>query len=170
MIDSKFIKAYNQGFNNLRTNLRRDSRMAKSKPTKLKKTLCAKCTGLCCRYFALPIETPEDKSDYEDIRWYLCHEHTSVFVEDGDWYINIQNKCKHLSENDYRCQIYNTRPTLCRSYSEKDCDMTEGDYDYDLHFTSDEQMQEYIKIKFDNNIKKAKADAKLRASARKKKK
>ena len=52
-----------------------------------KKILCDKCTGLCCKYFALPIETPEDKEDYDDIRWYLCHKNVTVFVEDGDWYI-----------------------------------------------------------------------------------
>ena len=39
-----------------------------------KKTLCTECEGLCCRYFALPIETPEDWDDYDDIRWYLAHE------------------------------------------------------------------------------------------------
>jgi hypothetical protein len=50
-----------------------------------KKSQCSKCTGLCCRYFALPIETPDDKEDYDDIRWYLCHEDVTVFVEDGDW-------------------------------------------------------------------------------------
>jgi len=50
-----------------------------------KKNQCDKCTGLCCRYFALPIETPEEKADYDDIRWYLCHKDINVFVEDGDW-------------------------------------------------------------------------------------
>jgi hypothetical protein len=33
-----------------------------------------------------------------------------------------------------------------------DCDYVEGEYDFELHFTSDTQMEEYIKIKFDNNI------------------
>ena len=117
-----------------------------------KKNQCEKCTGLCCRYFALPIETPEDRGDYDDIRWYLCHKDITVFVEDGDWYINMNNKCKHLSKKDYRCKIYNKRPRICRQYRHKDCDFVEGEYDYELHFTSDKQMQEYIKIKFDNNV------------------
>jgi len=118
-----------------------------------KKVLCDKCTGLCCRYFALPIETPEDKEDYDDIRWYLCHKDITVFVEDGDWYINIKNKCKHLCEKEYRCKIYNKRPKICRGYTIRDCDLAEGEYDYELHFTSDRQMKEYIKIKLGNNIK-----------------
>ena len=118
-----------------------------------KKILCDKCNGLCCRYFALPIETPEDKEDYDDIRWYLCHNGITVFVEKGDWYINIKNKCKYLSEEDYSCKIYNKRPKICRGYTTRDCDLTEGEYDYELHFTNDRQMEEYIKIKFGNNVK-----------------
>jgi Fe-S-cluster containining protein len=117
-----------------------------------KRVLCDRCTGLCCRYFALPIETPEDKEDYDDIRWYLCHNGITIFVEDGDWYINIKNKCKFLAD-DYTCRIYNKRPKICRGYTIRDCDRTEGEYDYELHFTNDKQMEEYIKIKFANNLK-----------------
>ena len=119
-----------------------------------KKVQCEKCTGLCCRYFALPIETPEDKDDFDDIRWYLCHKNVTVFVEDGDWYLNIKNKCKHLSDKDNRCKIYSERPNICRGYKHDDCDFVEGEYNYELHFTSDKQMEEYIRIRFDNNVNK----------------
>ena len=118
-----------------------------------KKVLCDECTGLCCRYFALPIETPETKEDYDDIRWYLCHNDITVFVEDDDWYINIKNVCKYLSSDNHSCRIYSKRPNICREYRTKDCDLTEGEYDYELHFTSDKEMEEYIKIKFSNNTK-----------------
>lgn len=115
-----------------------------------KKNLCEECTGLCCRYMALPIETPDDREDYDDIRWYLCHKNIAVFVEDGDWYINIKNVCKHLDPKTHKCRIYDKRPKICRNYS-KDCEFTGEEYDYELHFTNDKQMEEYIKIKFDNN-------------------
>lgn len=114
------------------------------------KSQCDQCIGLCCRYFALPIETPEDRDDYDDIRWYLCHKDITVFVEEGDWYINIKNRCKNLTR-DNRCKIYNKRPRICRKYRHKDCDFVEGEYDYELHFTTAKQMEEYMKIKFDNN-------------------
>jgi len=116
----------------------------------VKKNRCKDCVGLCCRYFALPIETPETRDDYDDIRWYLCHEDITVYVEEGDWYINIRNKCRHLSEDDYSCRIYDNRPQICRKYSHKDCDLIDADYDYDLFFTDDKQMEEYIRVKFDN--------------------
>jgi len=115
-----------------------------------KESQCNKCTGLCCRYFALPIETPKTKEDYEDVRWYLCHKGITVFVEDGDWYINIKNVCRHLSEKDYRCKIYDKRPKICRQYRHRDCDYVEGKYYYELHFKNDRQMQEYIKEKFES--------------------
>ncbi|MHC4115162.1 MAG: YkgJ family cysteine cluster protein [Planctomycetota bacterium] len=132
-----------------------------------KKNRCNRCTGLCCRYCALPIETPEDKEDYDDIRWYLCHKGITVFVEEGDWYININNKCKYLSDRDYGCTIYNKRPKICRGYITADCDLSKGEYDYELHFTDDKQMEEYIKIKFGNNVKE-KRKARKANSKRKK--
>ena len=116
-----------------------------------KKVLCDKCNGKCCRYFALPIDTPKTRGDYDDIRWFLCHEDITVFVEDGDWYLNVKNKCRHLTDKDHRCDIYNKRPKICRGYRHADCDYTEGEYDYELHFVDDKQMEEYMKIKFDNN-------------------
>ncbi len=132
-----------------------------------KKLLCDKCTGLCCRYFALPLDTPTDREDYDDVRWYLCHKDITVFVEDGDWYINIKNKCSHLSEKDYNCAIYKKKPRICGKYSVSDCDYTEGEYDYELHFTTDKQMEEYIKIKFGNNLtEKRKARKSKRAKSK----
>jgi len=125
-----------------------------------KKSRCDKCTGLCCRYFALPIETPESKQDYDDIRWYLCHNDITVFVEDGDWYLNVKNKCRHVTEKGNRCRIYDKRPKICRDYKTSNCDFTEGEYDYELHFTNDKEMEEYIKIKFDNNITEKQKDRK----------
>jgi Fe-S-cluster containining protein len=115
-----------------------------------KESQCNKCTGLCCRYFALPIETPETREDYEDVRWYLCHKDITVFVEDGDWYISIKNMCRHLSVKDHRCKIYDKRPKICRQYRHSNCDYVEGKYYYELHFTNDGQMQEYIEAKFGN--------------------
>ncbi|UCC22961.1 MAG: YkgJ family cysteine cluster protein [Planctomycetota bacterium] len=129
-----------------------------------KKALCDNCTALCCRYFAFPIETPKNKGDYDDIRWYLCHKGITVYVDEGDWYINVRNKCKYLSEKDQRCKIYTDRPRMCRGYSPKNCDFTDGTYGYDLHFTSDKQMQEYIERKF------GKAAAKKTKSRKKKQK
>ena len=105
--------------------------------------MCESCAGLCCRYLALPIETPEDADDFDDVRWYLAHEGISVFVEDNEWYIQIATRCKYL-QKDHRCAIYPRRPKICRSYTDESCDYHSGDYGYDLHFGSLEELDEYL--------------------------
>jgi uncharacterized protein len=105
-------------------------------------SLCDKCVGLCCRYFALPIDNPESRTDFDNIRWYLAHENVVIFVEDKQWYIGVLNKCKHLLP-DNRCQIYDTRPQICRGYSSKNCDYHGDEYAFDLLFTSAEELRVY---------------------------
>jgi Fe-S-cluster containining protein len=104
--------------------------------------LCDHCTALCCRYVALPIDTPRTKRDFDDIRWYLMHEGISIFVEDGDWYINIMARCKNL-QPDNRCAIYDTRPHICQEYKAGDCDYIGVEYDYDHLFTDVEQLDAF---------------------------
>ena len=115
----------------------------KKKESLLVESLCRKCAGLCCRYVALPLEKPTTKSDFDDIRWYLAHEAISVFVEDDDWYINFASRCKFL-DKDHRCDIYEHRPRICRSYKDENCDFHSGDYGYQLHFTCLEELDEYL--------------------------
>ncbi len=104
--------------------------------------LCDQCSALCCRYFALPIETPATRKQFDDVRWYLVHENCVVFIEKKTWYLAVMSKCKHL-QADNRCGIYETRPRICRAYTTDNCDYHGGEYDYDKLFTSAEQLWEY---------------------------
>lgn len=105
--------------------------------------LCEHCTAVCCRYIALPLDTPETQREFDDIRWYLLHENIQVFVEEGDWYILIATSCRHLRP-DYRCGIYETRPQICRDYSTENCDYHSGDYGWQEHFATPEHLDEYL--------------------------
>lgn len=109
--------------------------------------LCEHCTAACCHYVALPIETPEDPSDFDDIRWYLIHQNVTVFVEDEEWFISFHTPCRHL-QSDFRCGIYATRPQICRRYTTENCDYHSGDYGWELHFTSPEHLDVYIRDRF----------------------
>jgi Fe-S-cluster containining protein len=109
--------------------------------------LCEHCVGYCCRHIALPLDEPEERSDFDDIRWYLLHEGVTVFVEDGDWYIHVQTTCRHL-QPDYRCGIYETRPQICRDYSTDNCDYHSGDYGWEQHFTAAEHLDAYVEERF----------------------
>lgn len=103
---------------------------------------CDYCSGKCCRYFALPIDTPDSRRDLDFMRWYLLHVQATVFVEDDDWYLMVHTKCKHLLD-DNRCGIYEERPQICREYKTDICEY-EDDWTYDRYFETPEQVEEYI--------------------------
>jgi len=108
--------------------------------------LCEHCTAACCRYLALPLDKPRTARDYDDIRWYLMHENISVFVEEGDWYIQIQARCKNLRA-DNMCGVYETRPEICAEYEPGECDYIDGQYGYEMIFTHPSQIEEYYEKK-----------------------
>ncbi len=103
--------------------------------------LCEHCTAKCCKYFALPIDTPKNRRDFDFIRWYLLHDRASVFTEDETWYILVHTACKHL-QPDQRCGIYETRPEICREYTTDNCEY-DDDWVYDRYFETAEQVAEY---------------------------
>jgi len=106
---------------------------------------CDKCKALCCQYFCFEIDEPDDYDEFEDIRWYLCHEGVSIHVDDDDdWYIQIENKCKMLDEN-HRCTIYDNRPIICRNYDYATCETNGDDYGYVEEFTTPQQLDAYTR-------------------------
>ena len=106
---------------------------------------CMTCGGKCCRYFCFEIEEPDDFEEFEDVRWYLCHEGVSVHIdEDGDWYISIANRCTMLGKNN-QCQAYENRPLICRKYDPEACDQTDEDYGYQEEFDSPDELDEYAR-------------------------
>ena len=103
--------------------------------------LCDHCTAKCCRYFALPLDKPDSRQEYDYIRWFLLHERTAVFVEEGDWYLLVHTSCRQL-QADGRCGIYETRPQICRDYTTDDCEYDEN-WTYPQYFETPEQFDEY---------------------------
>ena len=103
--------------------------------------LCSYCAAKCCRYFALPIDTPTAWKDFEYIRWYLLHEKATVFIEEDSWYLLVHTVCKHLG-TDNLCTCYETRPKICRDYTTAKCEY-EDLWVYDHYFETPEQVEEY---------------------------
>uniref|UniRef100_A0A7C4QQI6 YkgJ family cysteine cluster protein n=1 Tax=Schlesneria paludicola TaxID=360056 RepID=A0A7C4QQI6_9PLAN len=114
------------------------SRRAALKPGEI---LCSYCTARCCRYFALPLETPSTWEDFDTLRWFIMHGKTAIFVDDDTWYLLVYGDCKHLLP-DYRCGHYDERPQICRDYSTDNCEF-ENDGCYDKFFEAPEQIWEY---------------------------
>lgn len=104
---------------------------------------CQACDGKCCRYYALQIDEPKTPRDFDDIRWYLCHKDTRVFVEDGEWYLEVLNECRHLDENN-RCRIYDRRPALCREHSTGNCEGRDDlELDREHEFRTDDELARF---------------------------
>jgi uncharacterized protein len=103
--------------------------------------LCDHCTARCCRYFALPIDTPTTWQEYDYLRWFLMHERASLFVEDDSWYLLVHTPCKNLRP-DNLCDIYHNRPKICRDYKTVKCEY-EDDWVYDHYWETAEQVEEY---------------------------
>ena len=106
--------------------------------------MCVKCGAKCCTYFCFEIDKPDTYAEFEDIRWYLCHEGVTVHIDEGDWFISIANRCRKLGP-DNRCMDYDNRPLICRKYSTDNCDMTELDYGYDAMFETPEELDAYAR-------------------------
>jgi Fe-S-cluster containining protein len=104
---------------------------------------CKKCGSFCCTYYALPLETPETKEDYDDLRWFLMHEGNYICVEDGAWYLNIGSKCKNLLPEG-KCAAYDKRPKICRKHGHKGeaCEFF-GEYEYEERFHTPEEIEWY---------------------------
>ncbi len=114
--------------------------------------LCTYCTAKCCRYFALPIDAPNSRKEFDYIRWYLLHEHATVFVEEDTWYLLVHTQCKHLLD-DHRCGIYETRPQICREYKTDNCEYDDS-WVYDHYFETPEQVDEYVETVYPQKKRK----------------
>ena len=118
---------------------------------------CQSCTR-CCRYFCFEIDEPDTFEEFEDIKWFLCHEGISVHIDEGDWFISIDNKCKMLRA-DNTCSIYENRPIICRKYPPDNCDLSDGDYQYEAMFEKPEDIEAYARKALGAKYEKAQAKA-----------
>jgi Fe-S-cluster containining protein len=121
--------------------------------------LCDHCTGKCCRYFSLPIDTPSNWDDFDSIRWYLAHAQTKVYVEKKTWYLLVTTRCQYLTK-DNRCGIYLNRPKICREYSSDECEY-DSDYVFEQVFETPEQIWEYAEAVLPPRRRKATAAERL---------
>lgn len=113
---------------------------------------CHACSALCCRYYALELDPPEDKEDFDTFRWYLMHGTRSwIWYEDGDWYLQVDDACRFLGPSN-ECTIYDKRPQICRDYGLPEgrenpddplCDYFSQGIHHDLEFRTPEEIEAY---------------------------
>jgi uncharacterized protein len=108
---------------------------------------CSYCaTTKCCTYITQVIPTPRSKADFDHLLWQVAHENVEVMKDGDGWHLLIRTKCAHL-QNDGRCGIYETRPKLCRDYSNTNCEFS-GPAGRELHFPDYESMLSFCKQRF----------------------
>lgn len=115
--------------------------------------ICHLCEAQCCQYYALEIDTPRSYADFDQIKWFLAHRQTKIFVEKRKWYLEVLNPCRYLSE-DHKCTVYDKRPAICRDYGiapdgEMNCHGKDNhEVAHDLYFDKMEDIDVYLKKRF----------------------
>jgi Fe-S-cluster containining protein len=122
---------------------------------------CRKCSADCCKYFALQIDTPKTREDFENVRWYLAHKKTAIYYDRRKWFLEVKTACEYLTP-EHMCNIYHKRPQICREHSVRDCEFTDGEFTHELYFKKLEDLDKYLTKRFGSR--------KNKKTARKKKK
>ncbi|MBE7560327.1 YkgJ family cysteine cluster protein [bacterium] len=133
-------------------------------------TYCPQCDAACCKYFAFEIDEPDCEEELDKVYWFLCHEGTMVFVDEGKWFLQISNKCRYL-QPDGRCGVYDRRPQVCRDYGlgedgQPNCEFTDGDYGYELEFRTPEAFLIYRNAFLEALAEEEEKERRKRARAR----
>ena len=102
---------------------------------------CFHCPAKCCRYFALPLDSPTTAVDFDQMRWFLLHEGAVIFTEGDQWYLLVFTPCRNLDSQN-RCTGYASRPQICRDYTNEKCEYDDS-WVYDRYFELPEQIEEY---------------------------
>jgi len=87
------------------------------------------------------VPTPRRKVDVDEMRWFLAHENVTSYLEDGQWHLQIYNRCKHLTD-DHTCSNYEDRFDVCRQYEPHECEIT-GEEDV-IRFRCTEDYDRYL--------------------------
>jgi Fe-S-cluster containining protein len=113
---------------------------------------CSFCKGTkCCHYVTQEISTPRSRYEFEHIMWQVLHDGVEVYKDtDKTWYLLMYTTCSKL-QPDGRCGIYETRPEICREYSNDWCEYDESAEDHWLvHFKDFDSVNQFGKKRFKN--------------------
>jgi hypothetical protein len=121
----------------------------------MEKNPCDGC-DLCCRHIAVEIDKPENKKEFDQIRWFLLHEDIWVFIDNDDsWNLQVNRPCTKLvlskgqaeggrRKADYICGDYEKRPQICRDYSAKGCERNGDGDSFKVMWKSLEEFEEWV--------------------------
>ena len=110
---------------------------------------CDLCTNSkCCTYVTQQIDIPRSKYDFEILLWQVSHEGVGAYKDDDGWFVMFESRCRHLLA-DGRCNIYEDRPTICRSHSNDYCEYdAPAEEGFELYFPDYDSLLSYCKKRF----------------------
>jgi len=124
---------------------------------------CQECEALCCRYVMLEYPDPKSKQDVDYMQWIILHNKVNFLVTKGEdkrlcWQVKFKADCERIEDN--RCQKYEQRPDICRSYPKQNKESCNYFKDalkkYDICISNIIELNDYLKEKKINFSKKNK--------------
>ena len=110
---------------------------------------CRKCKeSICCNSINQKIPTPKSKEDFDHLLWQVSHENINIFKDVDGWFLHVDTNCSHLLQGGV-CSIYETRPWVCRDYTNDYCEYDVRIRDGgELWFSSHKQLEKYCRKRF----------------------
>ena len=122
-------------------------------PVKVQVTLsdnkCDLCSpSKCCTYITQAIDTPRSLDDFDTLLWQLAHNNVQAYKDEHGWFLVFLTHCRFL-QADGRCGIYNSRPQMCRDYTNDYCEYdSPAEEGFELFFDGYESLLAYCRKRF----------------------
>lgn len=110
---------------------------------------CSLCEGSkCCNYITQAIDTPRSIDEFDTLLWQMAHKGVQCYKDDDGWFLLTYNSCQFL-QDDGRCGIYETRPQMCRDYTNDYCEYDAPAEDgFELFFETYQDLDKYCHKRF----------------------
>jgi hypothetical protein len=86
--------------------------------------------------------------DFDLLLWQLAHQNMEAYKDEDGWFLMVLNRCQFLHD-DGRCGIYETRPQLCRDYSNDFCEFdAPAEEGFEYYFRNYDELDAYCRKRF----------------------
>ena len=94
------------------------------------------------------METPRSMSDFDHMLWQLAHKDMQAYKDEDGWFLIAMNQCQFLQAGG-GCGIYETRPQICRDYSNDFCEYDEpAEIHFEYFFKTYQELDDYCRKRF----------------------
>ncbi len=106
--------------------------------------LCIDCHAPCCNDLVMLITKPQNKTEINELKWYLHFDTVDICIRNYRWHILIKGRCIFLGKNNM-CTNYEERTDRCRKHQSHECEI--HDQWYDIKLTTPKDLDKYLESK-----------------------